>query len=311
MLADVDDGWWEPVAAWWAKAARARAHIETIGAMVREYLHGGAYEVVAKAAGPGRTEFRVRLLKPVPSELLTTIGDALHNMRSCLDSIAFELACRHVGDMFTEKLQTRAQFPICSSRAAFDDFLSREGRPTMYGEREVAALLCAQPFAIHDELTAAGTELATTLDDEWRISELAWLNRLSNLDKHRRLPLLGWYVDLIYFRANIPGWQWTGSNSANLQDNDAIGSVTHPADSPDPGLWTTVELGLALADDPGYTDEVSGVLERWHAYITEWVLPRIFSVAAENRPPAVVARVRPGRAELPRPQNINQRLAKH
>jgi hypothetical protein len=235
MLADVDDSWWEPAAAWWAKAARARAHIETIGATVRDYSRGGAYEIVANAAGPGRTEFRIRLLKPVPSELLTTIGDALHNMRSCLDSVAFELARRHVGGMLTEKQQTKAQFPICSSRAAFDDFLSREGRPIMYGEREIAALLCAQPFAIHDELTAAGTELASTLDDEWRISELARLNRLSNLDKHRRLPLLAWYVDLVYFTANIPGWQWTASNSADLQDNDLIGWITHPADSPNPG----------------------------------------------------------------------------
>jgi len=43
-----------------------------------------------------------------------------------------------------------------------------------------------------------------------------------------------------------------------------IGYVTHPIDAPDPGPWTTIELALALADDPGYTDEVSGVLERWH-----------------------------------------------
>jgi hypothetical protein len=114
----------------------------------------------------------------------------------------------------TERQESAAQFPICFDRAAFDNFLSRQGRISIWGPREINALLCAQPFALHDELTAYGAELATTLDDEYRISELARLNRLSNLDKHRRLPLLAWYADIIYMTGDQPGCAWTQRKSA-------------------------------------------------------------------------------------------------
>jgi hypothetical protein len=48
-------------------------------------------------------------------------------------------------------------------------------------------------------------------------------------------------------------------------------------------------MRLALAEDPGYTDEVVGVLERWHSYLVSWVLPRIFAVADGNPPPIMIA----------------------
>lgn len=70
---------------------------------------------------PGTVAFRLHVVRPVPAELSTAIGDALHNLRSSLDSVAYELARRHVGDGMTERQQKAVQFPICVDREEFDE----------------------------------------------------------------------------------------------------------------------------------------------------------------------------------------------
>jgi hypothetical protein len=52
----------------------------------------------------------------------------------------------------TEEHEHAAQLPICPDRAGFDKFDRQQGRCDIWGEREIAALLCTQPFALHDEL---------------------------------------------------------------------------------------------------------------------------------------------------------------
>jgi hypothetical protein len=290
------DAWRHPSAAWWAKAARAQKHIQDVGALVTGLERAAPYQIHREVTDqPGRVAFRFRLLKPMPVHLLTTIGDVLHNLRSCLDSVAFELARRHVGDAMTEKQESAAQFPICRDRGAFDEFVSSPVRRGMYGQQERDALRCVQPFALHDELAALGTDPATSLADEYRINELARLNRLSNLDKHRRLPLLAWYAGFVYLTGDAPGCTWSrpARQPAGLQDNDVIGYLTHQDPGTDHSPALKVEMRLALTEDPGYTNEVVGVLERWHSYLVSWVLPRIFAVADGNPPPIMIASVIP------------------
>jgi hypothetical protein len=89
----MDHEWRDPTAAWWTKAARAYTHIRAAGSMLLAFQKSTPYRIDREPAGePGRVAFRLHVHKPVPAELLTTIGDALHNLRSCLDSVAFELA---------------------------------------------------------------------------------------------------------------------------------------------------------------------------------------------------------------------------
>ena len=293
------DSWWDASAAWWAKAARAKKHIQDVGLLVAGLERAAPYEISREVTDqPGRVAFRFRLLEPVPVDLLTTIGDALHNLRSCLDSVAFELARRHVGDAMTERQESAAQFPICRDRAAFDEFFSSRVRRGMYGQQERDAIRCVQPFALHEELAALGTDPATSLADEYRINDLARLNRLSNLDKHRRLPLLAWYVDFVYFTRDVSGCAWSrpGPQPAGLQDNEVIGYLTHQDADTDHSAALKVEVRLTLAEDPGYIAEVVGILERWHFYLVSWVLPRMFAVADGNPPPMMITSAVPGSA---------------
>lgn len=280
----MDSFWTDPAAAWWAKAARARAHIDTVTEIMLAYQRSEPYEIVREAGHPGRRDFRLHVREPVPTVVLTTIGDVLHNLRSCLDSVAFELARRHLNDRMTDKQERAAQFPICRNPAEFDEFLSKQRR-AIWGAAEIAALRCAQPFGLHEQMTAMGAELATSLDDEYRISELARLNRLSNLDKHRRLPLLAWYTDIIYGPGFREDCCWIYPKEQRLSDGDLVGTLTWASRLDDPSAGITIDLKLALADDPGYTDETSQVLAGMHGTITTWILPRIFYAAAGSPPP--------------------------
>jgi hypothetical protein len=109
--------------------------------MAAQYEMCRPYEIVAEPTGiANETAYRFRIRKPVPVELQTTAGDAFHNMRSCLDSVAYELAVRHVGNL-TEKQQLAAEFPIRATRSEFDDFFrERKVRQDMYGPRERDAM---------------------------------------------------------------------------------------------------------------------------------------------------------------------------
>jgi hypothetical protein len=285
------DSWWDPAAAWWAKAARARKHVEDALAMAVQYEMCKPYEIAAEPTGiANETAYRFRILKPVPVELQTTAGDAFHNMRSCLDSVAYELAVRHVGNL-TEKQQLAAEFPIRATRSEFDDFFrERKVRQDMYGPRERDAMRCVQPFTTAEEAAEYGVEWSTTPAEEYRIHELARLSKLSNIDKHRRLTLVAWYVDLVYWAGPGPtSWHPAPHPGAGLEDSSLLGHQVCE-DEGNSSSPPTFDMRLTITDDPGYRQDLASALERLQTYLESWVLPRIFTVAEGGKAPMMIAR---------------------
>jgi hypothetical protein len=285
----MDESWRDPTAAWWAKLARARKHVEDVLRIAAQYEMSEPYEIIPEPVGrPGETGYRLHIIRPVPVELQTTAGDAFHNMRSCLDSVAYELAARHVGAL-TEKQQLGAEFPIRATNAEFVEFFSeRKVRQDMYGPRERAAMRCVQPFAIPEEAAEVGVEWSTSSAEEYRINELARLSRLSNIDKHRRLALVAWYLDMVYWTDGEPSqWRPEPPPALVLEDGSLLG---YQVSGDDPAPKPKFDLHLTLAEDPGYRQDLAGALERWQTYLEGWVLPRIFAVAEGNKAPAMIAR---------------------
>lgn len=158
----------------------------------------------------------------------------------------------------------------------------------MYGEAERSALRCAQPFALREEAAGLGVSWATSPQEDYRINELARLSRLNNLDKHRYLPVLAWYADFPYFTDMVPACRLELRRHVPLQDGDLVGNLTFAEDAVDPSAKLVIEMGLAFADDPGYATDFLDALDRWHSYLTGWILPRIFSVAEGSPPPIVM-----------------------
>ena len=59
--------------------------------MMKAFEESEAYTVRREGSDkPNVVAFRFKIVRPVPVQLLTAIGDAVHNMRSALDSVAFE-----------------------------------------------------------------------------------------------------------------------------------------------------------------------------------------------------------------------------
>jgi hypothetical protein len=77
-----------------AKRARAQTHFDAVEQSIRSFLDGEPYPIVIEASPhDGRYVFKLHEPRPLPAqEFALGIGDCIHNLRSALDFIAWELA---------------------------------------------------------------------------------------------------------------------------------------------------------------------------------------------------------------------------
>jgi hypothetical protein len=116
----------DPEAPWWVKLRRARLHIDEVHQRVRALDASNPWSVEKEPAeDPDSWAFRFRIQRPIPADLCA-VGDAIANMRSALDYVAYELAVRHTGALAPRQEMATA-FPICKDGEAFDGFFT-EGR---------------------------------------------------------------------------------------------------------------------------------------------------------------------------------------
>ena len=102
-----------------AKRDRANDHLERIERHIQTFFDSNPYPF-ATERHPEHGLYQARLIHPKDfpaTELSLMIGDCVHNMRSALDYIAWELAGGNINDMQT-------MFPIFDTKAGFD----RRGR---------------------------------------------------------------------------------------------------------------------------------------------------------------------------------------
>jgi hypothetical protein len=96
-------------------------------------------------------------------------------------------------------------------------------------------------------------------------------------------------MDLVYWTGDDPDITWRPAHQpfTAIGDSSIIGYMTSRSGDRTRVPEPTIELQLALADDPGYPRDLMRVLERWHQYLVSWVLPRMFAVA--DGPPILIA----------------------
>ncbi len=117
------------------------------------------------------------------------------------------------------------------------------------------------------------------------------LAHLSNLDKHRRLTVLAWWPDLVYWMSNGPSnRRWVGGDGT-FTDGSVLGYMI--GKDVDAGDRLFHEFNLVLADDPVHdagdpsssTEDVVAMLNRWHEHITGWVFACVFGVLSRDGAP--------------------------
>ena len=153
-----------------AKIQRAEEHIKNLEREVNSFLSQKPppFEIIGEHQNDGREyAYVVKKVPVVPLRFAVIVGDAIHNLRSCLDHLLYALIVKNGG---TPTNQT--QFPICSSVNKFEDACSR-GRIKGVSASAEELIRLAQPYN------------SPTPDDTF----IAALDELSVLDKHR-LPIV-------------------------------------------------------------------------------------------------------------------------
>lgn len=172
-----------------AKIARARDHMQALEQLADDFLAASPYELGRQVREGGRVhEYSFTKYTTPPDIFGLTVGDAVHNLRSALDHIAFALAqhgAKGAGVVMSETEERNIQFPVCDDCGAFKEAL-RRGRLPHVKQAYRDHIGQWQPYRTdpqHPERTVPGV-----------------LQRLDNTDKHRVLVTMS---NVIHWHAYV------------------------------------------------------------------------------------------------------------
>lgn len=167
-----------------AKIARARDHIKGLQDAAKTGVEDAAGHVVIEDEGEWKV-VRMVLDKPLPIEISTILGDVIHNLRSSLDHLAWQLVLAS-----GSKPGKWTSFPIYGNEADFRrDVLERDPSRSpgplqgIEGDSPVLALVTElQPYNTPDP-----PQFEPGMGP--RTNSLFLVHKLSVIDKHRHVHL--------------------------------------------------------------------------------------------------------------------------
>ncbi|MEU4243155.1 hypothetical protein [Actinoplanes sp. NPDC026619] len=252
MTVNVVPAWNDRAQAWWVKADRAQEHLDRLRGQVDDYRESTPYALVGEPTDePGLTAYRLRYVRPVPTAIHATVGDVLSNLRSALESLAYGLAAMSNGGTLTPEQESATTFPIRESPEKMDEFFAKTEKrfPGLFNAAAMAALRSVQSFYWTEWASQGRVEPIRPYDDDFLWHDLHRLDRLWNVDKHRRLAVLRWSPELIW-------WNADEASDRQLLAGEAVtdGSVLFYLKDADPNRTPAVQhrFSLVLADDPAY-----------------------------------------------------------
>jgi len=153
-----------------AKIARARELSHELDGELDEWMRSTQHVMVrAHITGAG-VEGILRVVvdhvDSLPLRVSVILGEVIHDLRSALDNVAWQLAVQNRGDGAVSR---RTSFPICTSETEFDTGRT-QARLEHIAPEHVGVIRDCQPF-----------------DPAHPLARLA---RLSNTDKHRTINFL-------------------------------------------------------------------------------------------------------------------------
>ena len=290
----------DPECPWWAKLRRAEHLIDKIETRYQALNRPGvAWAVVREVDAEQAVVYRIRLLQPISADFAVVVADAIHNLRSALDQVAYHLAVQHSGPL-SDDAERLTGFPIRISGSRFDEWAASTDRRTklrrldIFGDAGVRAIRSVQPFAFAEEagaITGPSGEDAVgrSLEDERDNDPGFVLNTLWNVDKHRRLPGLAWVMS---------GLWWTGSSEEGLRtaplykpldDGQLLArDVGIRSDEHDREVY--FQFDVELLDSPAQGDRpLVATLRDLHRSLGSWMIPRMLHVADGNEPPLMIS----------------------
>ena len=235
----------------WAKLERADDHLNVLGMKWQEFLGSDpcpyGFPVEEDAEGL-RYTIRVKVHAEPPPLLSAVVGDILHNYRSALDQLAWQLVIAAGG-----KPSGNTAFPICDTESDWR-------RKTEYRRRanDRAGPLSGIP---------PGSEIWAFIEDAQpykrgpTAEHLSTLRLLSNRDKHRALLARGAFPDIDSLAAIIHrhpdavliSQDFTLKPGQPLVDGAVVATLRFA-----PGTRADVDVHGELGLDPAFSDDTWG-----------------------------------------------------
>jgi hypothetical protein len=167
------------------KLDRAKTHIEAVEDAIQGWLQSDAYTITEDVeAETGDHVLVAKVVEPFGQDWPLVIGDAVHNLRSALDHIAYQLALggyqtQHHGGPIPLGHQRRIMFPVVATSnnpsLSVGDFYAQvaKGQLRYVPHDAAAAIKALQPYQRSPGSPA---------------NDLLWVvNELDIIDKHRKL----------------------------------------------------------------------------------------------------------------------------
>ena len=135
-----------------AKIERAKHHINDLNRQIEAYTSQRPLRVYRSTNGKtNKVAYVVKNKIPVPSDLALIIGDAVHNLRSALDLLAFGL----VGDKCpTPGKQRQVQFPFSASEKSLESTINSR-QISLAGKKVVREIKKLKPYRGGNEMLQA------------------------------------------------------------------------------------------------------------------------------------------------------------
>ncbi len=156
-------------------------------------------------------KYGISHLPALPGDAGLKLGDSLHNFRAVLDNLAYTIAEENTPGGLTSAERKAISFPIAIQESDFRDAISKRVIEKMPGPAQ-AVVKGLQPY--HRGQGADRHPLAV-------------LRKLSDLDKHRTIPVVRWTVSPIFI---VPEPQGTKRDfpADKLEENTEFMCLTLP-----------------------------------------------------------------------------------
>jgi hypothetical protein len=104
----------------WAKLVRAEIHLQTLTTETRTFLDSAPYGIT-KSIDYERSSYLFRLdrVNEPPMSLGPIVGDFVHNLRSSLDHLAWQLSLLRYGGAIPRRAWREISYPIAHTRRQF------------------------------------------------------------------------------------------------------------------------------------------------------------------------------------------------
>lgn len=122
------------------KIERAKKHVNDLSVAIDNFLIESPYELWSRVKkNPSEREIFVKQNKPIPDEVPLMLGDAVHNLKSALDILAW----RMVGDNAPNP--KRVLFPFADSQEGLTGSIGNR-QTALAGEKVVATIKELKPY---------------------------------------------------------------------------------------------------------------------------------------------------------------------